>query len=93
MEDLLVCLGLMAFTFMLNIPLGMWRASVRKFSLAWMIAVHASVPVIVALRLWLDVSYILIPALIATAILSQWVGARFYQHRSELNRIGKVGED
>ena len=93
MEDIIVYVGLTAFTFLLNIPFGMWRASVRKFSLTWMVAVHASVPIIVALRLWLDVSYMLIPVLIAIAVLSQWVGSRLYQYRVEWNRMRKVGGD
>lgn len=92
MDDILLILGLIALTIMLNIPLGMWRATVRKFSLAWLVAVHAAVPLIVGLRLWLNMSNWLIPILIGAAVFSQWVGAKFYQNKAGLNRIGKVGE-
>jgi len=92
MDDILVILGLIGLTIMLNIPLGMWRATVRKFSLAWLIAVHAAVPVIVGLRLWFEISNWLIPVLIGAAVFSQWVGAKVYQNKAGLKRIGKVGE-
>ena len=38
-------------TLVLNLPFGFWRAGVRKFSLAWFVAVHAPVPLIVAMRI------------------------------------------
>ncbi|MDQ0339810.1 hypothetical protein J2S00_002603 [Caldalkalibacillus uzonensis] len=93
MDDILIAFALTAFTFLINIPLGVWRASVRKFSLTWMVAVHASVPIIIALRLWLGVSNWLIPLLIAVAVLAQWVGSKLYQQKYAINQVKKVGEE
>eukprot|EP00894_Picocystis_sp_ML_P004478 jgi/Pico_ML_1/54995/g120.t1 len=33
-----------------NVPLGMWREHTEKFSLAWFLAVHASLPFVISLR-------------------------------------------
>lgn len=72
MESIAVVL----LAFVANIPLGVWRSRVRKFSLAWMAAVHASVPFIVWLRLSLDLSYWLIPFTLAGAMAGQITGGR-----------------
>ncbi len=63
-------------SFASNLPLGKWRTYQRKFSWQWFLAIHASIPIVVALRIGLGVSLVLIPAGIACAILGQVVGAR-----------------
>lgn len=68
-------------TITLNIPLGMWRYTVKKFSVSWFIAVHASVPFVIALRIWLQVPYWSVPVLIAVAILGQFIGSRIMAQR------------
>lgn len=45
----LVLVGLAVYV--LNLPFGYWRANTRRFSLAWILAVHVPVPFIVMLRL------------------------------------------
>ena len=60
--------------FLINIPMGMMRERSRKFSLAWILWIHASIPVIVALRLWLKLHPVAIPINIAAAVLGQLVG-------------------
>jgi hypothetical protein len=92
METVIILIGLALFTFLVNLPLGMWRESVKKFSVAWFIAVHASVPVVIALRIWLDVTYWAIPILIGIAVLGQFFGARMYKNRVALQNVKKVGE-
>jgi hypothetical protein len=34
-----------------NAALGVWRSGLRKFSPAWFVAIHASIPLLVAMRL------------------------------------------
>lgn len=72
-----------AFTFMLNIPFGWWRASVSKFSPTWFIAVHAAVPVIVALRFVLGMPFrwVTLPLFVACYFGGQFFGARLRQRR------------
>jgi len=39
-----------AATFLVNLPCGWWRGGLHKFSPAWFVAIHAPVPMVVALR-------------------------------------------
>jgi hypothetical protein len=36
---------------LLNLPFGYYRAGARRFSLPWFVAVHAGVPLVIAIRL------------------------------------------
>ena len=71
------------FTFALNVPFGWWRAGVRKFSAAWFVAIHAPVPVIVALRfaLGLPFRWETLPLFVAAYFGGQFVGARLRARR------------
>jgi hypothetical protein len=44
---MLVAVGVL----LLNLPFGFWREGVRKFSVAWFLAVHLPIPLMVTLRL------------------------------------------
>ena len=59
---------------LVNIPMGMMRERSRKFSLQWMLWVHASIPLIIALRIGLHLHWIAIPINIAAAVLGQFIG-------------------
>ena len=59
---------------LVNIPLGMMRERSRKFSIQWILWVHASIPLIVALRIGLHLHWIAIPINIAAAVLGQFIG-------------------
>ena len=63
----LVCL-------LVNIPLGMRRERSRKFSWQWILWIHASIPLIIALRIWLKLHPIAIPINIASAVFGQFIG-------------------
>jgi hypothetical protein len=72
---LALVIGLFSLSFMLNVPMGFLRNKTRKFSLNWIVCVHASIPVIYVGRLFsnLDIRYI--PIFIAAAVLGQvWGG-------------------
>mgnify|MGYP001566289656 FL=1 len=59
---------------LINIPLGAMRERSRKFSLAWFLWIHASIPFIIALRIGLHLPLIAIPINIAAAVLGQFIG-------------------
>ena len=63
-------------TFLLNIPLGLWRKSLKKLSPAWFLAVHLSIPLIVVFRVHAGLSLIYVPAVIAIAMIGQRVGGK-----------------
>ena len=59
---------------LVNIPMGRQRERCKKFSLAWIFWVHASIPLIIALRIGLRLHWIAIPLNIASAVLGQLLG-------------------
>ena len=66
------------FVFLLNLPFGYWRASSKKFSRQWFLAVHLPVPLVIALRIysglgWKPISF---PVLVGAFFLGQFVGGK-----------------
>jgi hypothetical protein len=59
-----------------NVPLGIWRSGLRRFSLLWFIAIHASIPLLIALRFALSLPYWVIPPEIGLAVVGQFAGGR-----------------
>jgi len=59
-----------------NIPLGYAREGFRKFSLAWFVCIHLSIPLIAWLRLSNHVGAWGIPAFVACAVLGQLAGGK-----------------
>lgn len=75
---------------LVNIPMGMRRERCRKFSLAWLFWIHASIPLIIALRLWVHLPLIAIPLNIAAAVLGQVIGSRRVRRTSILHHQSLV---
>ena len=73
-----------AIVFLLNLPFGYWREGLRKLSAAWFVAIHAPVPLVVALRwgLGLPFSWRSLPFFVAAYFTGQWAGARLRRRRS-----------
>lgn len=67
-------LGIVSIAFLVNLPLGRLRAHARKFSWQWFVYVHASVPLIIVLRLTSGVGYEVIPLEILAAVGGQLLG-------------------
>jgi hypothetical protein len=67
---------LSAFSFGINIPVGIWREHYKKFSFPWILIVHVSVPFIIALRIYLGANKLFIPLFIALAVAGQFVGKK-----------------
>jgi hypothetical protein len=63
--------------FVLNLPFGYWRASVRKFSWQWIFAIHLPVPLVIALRIYSGLGWQLItfPVLILAYFAGQFAGS------------------
>ena len=57
-----------------NIPMGMMRERCRKFSWQWILWIHASIPLIVALRIGLKLHPLAIPINIVAAVAGQFIG-------------------
>ncbi len=67
---------LLLLAFAINLPLGWWRCRRQKFSPSWFLAIHASIPLLVATRFALGLSLWIIPIEIAAAVMGQVSGAR-----------------
>lgn len=68
----------LVITFVINLPFGYWRGGVRKFSPAWFVAIHAPVPMVIALRfiLGLPFRWGALPFFVAAYFGGQFVGNR-----------------
>ena len=64
--------------FVINLPFGYWRASVRKLSRQWFLAVHIPVPLVIALRIYSGLGFkpVTFPALVGAYFLGQFVGGK-----------------
>ncbi len=60
----------------LNIFLGRWRIRYRKFTFTWWLLIHASIPLIIPLRIWLNTPNVYIPLFIGLAVLGQFIGIK-----------------
>lgn len=76
MEQFLTFVFIAWITVLLNIPLGVWRSTLKKFSIPWIIAVHLSIPLIVIFRIHAGLHLGYIPAVILMAIIGQRMGAK-----------------
>ena len=73
----LTLMGIIGVTSLaLNIPLGYLREGQRKYSLAWFVYIHLSIPLIAYLRIANHVTSWLIPFFILCAVAGQLVGGR-----------------
>ena len=61
----------------LNLPFGFWREGVRKFSLAWFLAVHLPIPLVVTIRLLSGLGWRLstFPFVLGAYLAGQFLGA------------------
>ncbi|HSP55459.1 MAG TPA: hypothetical protein VLS25_07710 [Dehalococcoidia bacterium] len=64
-----------------NALLGLWRSGLPRFSPAWFVAIHASIPLLIAIRLLLIRPTWVIPPEIGLAFVGQFVGARLPSFR------------
>jgi uncharacterized protein len=65
-----------AVALILNIFLGLWRRKFKKFTFKWWLIIHASIPLIIPLRILLNTPYAYTPLFIALAVAGQFIGAR-----------------
>ena len=70
-------------TFVLDLPMGYWRAGVRKFSPMWFVTVHAAIPLVVLMRLKSEIGFAwyTYPPMIVCYFGGQFLGARRRRRR------------
>jgi hypothetical protein len=64
--------------FLVNLPFGFWRASARRFSGPWFVAIHAPVILAVGFRMLLGMRFLFAtaPLFVGAFVLGQSVGGR-----------------
>jgi len=72
---------LLISTLAVNVPLGIARENVPKFSLLWFFYIHISIPFIIAARLFLGFGWIYIPLTLGCAVTGQIIGGRIARKR------------
>ncbi len=79
--------------FALNLPFGYWRASTRKFSLRWVLAIHLPVPAVVALRLCSGIGWQLytIPFVVSAYFAGQYLGTRLHAWMNARGTVTATG--
>ncbi len=79
-EIVLRIIYLSIITFIINLPFGYWRASVKKKSAKWFMAIHFPIPIIIALRFLFKIGFIWYsyPAVVLAFFLGQLVGGKIY---------------
>ncbi|MGB7971782.1 MAG: hypothetical protein WCF31_07430 [Candidatus Deferrimicrobiaceae bacterium] len=86
-SHILFLMGVIGVTaLVLNVPLGYLREGQRKYSLAWFVYVHLSIPLIAYLRIANHVTSWLIPFFILCAIGGQVAGGRARRHAEKGGR-------
>ncbi|MGL5682316.1 MAG: hypothetical protein ACRDDZ_04570 [Marinifilaceae bacterium] len=64
------------FSLSFNILLGRFRKRYDKFTVRWWLLIHASIPLIIPARMWLDIPHSYAPLFILLAVTGQYIGAR-----------------
>ena len=70
------------FAIAINLPLGYWREGMKKFSLPWLVAIHGSIPFVIAFRYAIGLTYsntpiyVTGPVVIGSAVAGQIIGSR-----------------
>ena len=75
--------NLLAFSFIVNLPLGYLREGSQKYSLRWFLFIHLSIPFIIAIRLAYGFGWGIVPFSLACAVSGQLVGGRMYRRRHQ----------
>ncbi len=70
--------GLALAILVINLPFGFWRAGVRKPTPPWFLAAHASVPLVIGLRVLSGLGWHLssVPVLVSAFFAGQFLGEK-----------------
>ncbi|MCZ7383543.1 MAG: hypothetical protein O8C63_02210 [Candidatus Methanoperedens sp.] len=68
---------LMLVVFLINLPFGYWRGKANRFSKQWIMAVHIPIPFIFLLRILSGFGWTVIPLIMISDFLGQFVGGKF----------------
>jgi hypothetical protein len=71
-------LELLSAAFLITLPFGAWRATTRRLSPAWFLAIHVPIPLILLIRMESGYNWHYIPFTVAGCVTGQLLGARLF---------------
>ena len=74
----------------LTLPFGAWRAAVPRFTWKWFVAIHLPIPLIVLLRVGLDLGWWYMPVSLACTLAGQLLGGRLSAHLRRRRNVVKA---
>lgn len=78
--------GVVAAAVSLNVPFGVWRATLPPLSLRWFLAIHLPIPLLFLLRYGSGLDWHWIPVMLACAVTGQLLGSWLYERRTRSTR-------
>jgi hypothetical protein len=63
-------------TFTANLPFGFLRVGTRRFSLPWLLCIHAPIPLVILTRLSLGIGWSAVPFLLLASLAGQIAGGK-----------------
>jgi hypothetical protein len=76
MNGMAAIISITLLAFILNLPFGYLRSRARRYSAAWFIYLHLTVPLLIAARVLTHTDYQYVPLFIAAAAAGQFLGGR-----------------
>ncbi|MFV0289890.1 MAG: hypothetical protein ACK5IJ_03195 [Mangrovibacterium sp.] len=69
---------------LLNIPFGMWRDRVKKFSFEWFCSIHLPIPYVIVIRQWSGVGFAwwTYPLFLGAFFTGQLLGKKIRQNQT-----------
>ena len=74
---------LVAVTFVITLPFGVWRSYTRKFTIQWWLAIHLVIPFIFLMRRWGGFTYWFIPLFLTATVLGQILGGKLIKNNTK----------
>ncbi len=65
---------LLVMAFIINLPFGILRSRVRRFSFKWFLYIHMPIPIIVLARYFANLDFSYAPLVILASISGQYIG-------------------
>lgn len=59
----------------INLPFGAYRATVRRLSWQWFLAIHLPIPFVILMRLSFGLGWWFVPFMLASAVTGQLLGS------------------
>src|SRR5450756_689284 len=75
MTNLELDTGTILLAIVINLPFGAYRATVRRFSWQWFLAIHLPIPFVILMRLSFGLGWWFVPFMLARAVTGQLLGS------------------